>query len=198
MNNLYYFAKAINKDFKWIAMDDDGTVVLSRSRPVKVDGSWEDGYGTSCIDINTEEMYDVFKGDMFSDLGKDKPINLDNIRDERYAEFTNEDLMDIHRALKTQEKFYAENDFPDFEVRYFNLAKRVLNAVRCSKGQCHIGERGVSLDGVGMEIVAWMGKTNITIRFDNGKALHRQSYRNFKNGKIYYMSPSKEDGDSDA
>lgn len=189
MSKLYHFAKAVSKDFKWLAKDDDETVVVSCNKPVKVAGSWEDGYGTSCVEIRTEFMGGAFSDDMFSELGIDEPINLDNIRDERYSDFTNEDLRDIHRALKSKEQDCIEYGKEETARRYHELAAHVLAIVHYDEGKHHVGERGLSADGVGMEIVMWVSKVNITVKFDNGSILHRQNYKKFRNGKLYAAPP---------
>ena len=192
MSKLYHFAKAVSKDFKWIAKDDDETVVLATNKPVKVAGSWEDGYGTSCVEIRTELMGGAFSDDMFSELGTEEPINLDNIRDERYADFTNEDLRDIHRALKSKEQDCREYGKEETATRYSELAGHVIGIVHYDEGKHHIGERGVSADGIGMEIIMWGSKVNITVKFDNGRVLHRQNYKKFRNGKLYAVPPKEE------
>lgn len=191
MSKLYHFAKAISNDFKWIARDDDETIVVSCNRPVKVSGSWEDGYGTSCLDIKTELIGGLFPDDIFSELGTNDPINLDNIRDERYTDFTNEDLRDIHRALKSKEMDCRENGNESGANRYSELAGHVIGIVHYDEGKHHIGERGISADGIGMELVMWISKVNITVKFDNGRILHRQNYKKFKNGKLYADPKSK-------
>lgn len=111
-------------------------------------------------------------------------------------EFTNDDLRDIHRALKTQERVYAEMEYKESERRYRELAARVLNAVRRDEGKQHVGERSVSSDGIGVEIIDWRGKENIDVKFDNGRVLHQMSYSKFRKGKLYGNPAGKKEADS--
>ena len=111
-------------------------------------------------------------------------------------EFTNDELRDIHRALKTQERVYAEMEYKESERRYRELAARVLSAVRSDEGKQHIGERSVSSDGIGVEIIEWRGNENITVKFDNGRILHQMSYRKFRKRMLYADPASRKEADA--
>ena len=111
-------------------------------------------------------------------------------------EFSNDELRDIHRALKTQERVYAEMEYKESERRYRELAARVINAVRHDEGKHHIGERSISSEGIGVEIIDWRGKENIDVKFDNGRVMHQQSYRKFRKRMLYAEPASRKEAES--